>query len=91
MNKKIEQSTFIIAPLLLLSAIASTLMLASIKLGFVDEIPGCGPQSGCDIVTNTVWGYVPLINIPISFVGVESNAPSPIPNLLSLFIVFILI
>ena len=70
MNKKIEQSTFIIAPLFLLSAIASTLTLASIKLGFVDEIPGCGPQSGCDIVTNTVWGYVPLINIPISFVGV---------------------
>ena len=76
MNKHIEQSTlierstFIVAPLLLLSAIASTLALASIKLGLVDEIPGCGPQSGCDIVTNTAWGYVPLLNIPVSFVGI---------------------
>ena len=70
MNKNIEQSTFVVAPLLLLSAIASTLILASLKLGLVDEIPGCGPQSGCDIVTNTRWGYVPLLHIPVSFVGI---------------------
>ncbi|MCH2147248.1 MAG: thioredoxin domain-containing protein [Phycisphaerales bacterium] len=70
MNKNIEQSTFVIALFLLLSAIASTLFLASLKLGLVDEIPGCGPQSGCDVVTNTKWGYVPLLHVPISFVGI---------------------
>ena len=70
MNKNIEQSTFVLAPLLLLSAIVSTLFLASLKLGIVDEIPGCGPQSGCDVVTNTKWGYVPLLHIPVSFVGI---------------------
>ncbi len=70
MKNKIEQSTLILIPLLLLSAVASTLVLASVKLGIVDSIPGCGPQSGCDIVTNTRWGVVPVIGIPVSFVGI---------------------
>jgi len=33
------------------------------------SLPGCGPGSPCDQATGSVWGRVPLINWPVSFLG----------------------
>ena len=51
--------------------IAST-VLAGPKLGFWGSLPGCGPQSGCDLVTNGPLGNISLGGFlwPVSFVGI---------------------
>lgn len=53
-----------------LAAMAS-LVLAGPKLGLWTSLPGCGPQSGCDAVTNGPLGNIPLgfLVWPVSFVG----------------------
>ena len=31
--------------------------------------PGCGSQSACEELANSVWGKVPLVGWPVSFLG----------------------
>ncbi len=52
----------------LIIAIGASLMLV---LEHVDALSlrGCGPGSACAELTQGVWGKVPLVNWPVSFVG----------------------
>ena len=59
----------IIGILGLLTATIGSLVLVLVALGFIEQLPGCGPDSGCDKVTSGVWGRIPLIEWPVSFVG----------------------
>ena len=54
-----------------LAAIAS-IVLAGPKLGLWSSLPGCGPQSGCDLVTNGPLGNIFIGGFlwPVSFVGI---------------------
>ena len=53
-----------------LAAIAS-IVLAGPKLGLWSSLPGCGPQSGCDLVTNGPLGNISIGGFlwPVAFVG----------------------
>src|SRR5574340_726413 len=48
---------------------------ATMSLALVTEhisgwsLPGCGQGSPCEQAANSVWGKVPLINWPVSFLG----------------------
>jgi protein-disulfide isomerase/uncharacterized membrane protein len=45
-------------------------LLAFKQLGLLgDALPGCGPQSACDQITNGPWGRIPGLDWPVSFVG----------------------
>ena len=66
---KCKSLNVILGTLLLLVAIGASLALAGTKLGLFAFIPGCAEGSGCDLITNGVWGSVPFLHIPISFVG----------------------
>ncbi|MBM43561.1 MAG: hypothetical protein CMJ36_00895 [Phycisphaerae bacterium] len=54
--------------LLLAIAASSVLVLKQLDL-LGASLPGCGPQSACDKVTNTAWGRVPGLGWPVSYVG----------------------
>ncbi|MDP7006092.1 MAG: thioredoxin domain-containing protein [Phycisphaerales bacterium] len=66
---KFKSPLFYVGSLLLLVSLASSFVLSGTKLGVFDSIPGCGVGSGCDSITGGPWGTVPLIAIPVSFVG----------------------
>ena len=45
-------------------------LLALKQLGVLgDALPGCGPQSACDQITNGPWGRIPGLDWPVSFLG----------------------
>ena len=50
----------------------ASIVLAGPKLGLWSSLPGCGPQSGCDLVTNGPLGNISLGGFlwPVSFVGI---------------------
>lgn len=52
----------------LIFAIGASLMLVLEHVGGL-SLPGCGPGSACAELTRGVWGKVPLVNWPVSFVG----------------------
>jgi protein-disulfide isomerase/uncharacterized membrane protein len=54
------------AVLLAISAAASGVLVYK---HFGGRAPGCGPQSACDALEATIWGKVPVIDWPTSFVG----------------------
>ncbi|MBC8421621.1 thioredoxin domain-containing protein [bacterium] len=64
-------SLYYFGAFLLLCALVASLVLAGTKLGFVENLPGCGLGSGCDAVTNGPWGRIPVLLWPVSFVGVS--------------------
>ena len=53
----------------LATAVFATLMLTLAALKFFPTLPGCGPESGCNKVTSGIWGTIPGIGWPVSFVG----------------------
>jgi protein-disulfide isomerase/uncharacterized membrane protein len=53
---------------LVIAAVCSG-MLALKQLGIIPTLPGCGPESGCGVVTSTVWGRIPGLQWPVSYVG----------------------
>ena len=53
----------------LAAAVFASLMLSLVALNFIQTLPGCGPSSGCSKVTSGVWGSIPGINWPVSFIG----------------------
>jgi len=45
-------------------------LLSLKQLGLIDQsLPGCGPSSACDELTNGPWGQIPFLNWPVSFLG----------------------
>ena len=54
---------------LLLVCVVTSLMLALEHIGGL-RLPGCGEGSACAQAAASVWGKVPYINWPVSFVGV---------------------
>jgi protein-disulfide isomerase/uncharacterized membrane protein len=53
-----------------LGAVIFSGLLAMKQLGLIgDSLPGCGPQSACDQITNGPWGRIPWLNWPVSFLG----------------------
>lgn len=54
--------------ILLIAAIAASGMLVWQHFT-AGSLPGCGPGSACADATGSAWGSVPLINWPVSFVG----------------------
>ena len=53
---------------IILATSASAVLVAS-ALGFSESLPGCGPESGCARITSSPWGRLPLIGLPLSFIG----------------------
>ncbi|MAJ47015.1 MAG: hypothetical protein CBC35_07170 [Planctomycetes bacterium TMED75] len=53
----------------LAAAVFASLMLSLVALSIIKTLPGCGPSSGCDKVTSGVWGSIPGLNWPVSFIG----------------------
>jgi len=53
----------------LLVAIAAAFVLALDHFAIATP-PGCGPQSGCDRATRSIWGTIPGIDWPTSLAGV---------------------
>ncbi|MBU0637434.1 MAG: thioredoxin domain-containing protein [Planctomycetes bacterium] len=58
-----------VGALALLVAAGTALVLALKNLDAV-SLPGCGPGSACDQVAASAWSKIPVINWPVSFVGV---------------------
>ena len=55
---------------LLCGAIIFSGLLALKRLGLIDQsLPGCGPGSACDKITNGPFGSIPWLDWPVSFVG----------------------
>ena len=53
---------------LLATAVVASLALVQQHFGGL-EIPGCGPGSPCAKAAASVWGRVPWVDWPVSFVG----------------------
>ena len=53
--------------ILLVSAAIITIYLALATLSQSGNVPGCGPDSGCDKVLNSKWAY--WLGIPVSLPG----------------------
>lgn len=53
---------------LLLVAVGTSVMLVLENIGGI-SLPGCGPGSGCAEAAVSVWGNVPYIDWPVSFLG----------------------
>ena len=51
-----------------MSVVASGSLVGT-KLGYISMLPGCGPGSSCDPITSGPWGTIPLIEWPVSFLG----------------------
>ncbi len=58
-----------VGAVLLLIAAGASLLLAIQSLGSV-PLPGCGLESACGRAVNSVWGKVPGLGWPTSYVGV---------------------
>ncbi|HEY3244973.1 MAG TPA: thioredoxin domain-containing protein [Phycisphaerae bacterium] len=59
---------FVAGSVFLVIGLAATLMLVLEHLGGL-SLPGCGPGSACARAAASVWGRVPYLNWPVSFVG----------------------
>ncbi|MBN2560545.1 MAG: thioredoxin domain-containing protein [Phycisphaerae bacterium] len=59
---------FVIGIAALLVAVVSGLMLVLESLGGI-SLPGCGEGSACAEATASVWGKVPRVDWPVSFLG----------------------
>ena len=56
--------------LLLVIAVVFSGALVLTKLGLISSgLPGCGAESDCSKLADGVWGSIPGINWPVSFVG----------------------
>ena len=53
----------------LAASVFASLMLSLVALKIIQTLPGCGPSSGCDKVTSGIWGSIPGIKWPVSFIG----------------------
>ncbi len=62
------QVLFWIGVMLLVTAIAASLMLALDHFSLT-TLPGCGPASGCAQATRGPWGKIPGVDWPVSLVG----------------------
>lgn len=61
-------AVFLVGLLLLLLCAATSLMLVLEHLGGL-SLPGCGEGSACAEAAASVWGKVPYVNWPVSFLG----------------------
>lgn len=73
-SKLIEQTSqksplIIFGAIALLVSVIASGSLVGIKLGYISSLPGCGPGSNCDSITNGPWGTIPRIGWPVSFLG----------------------
>ncbi|MEE2682007.1 MAG: DsbA family protein [Planctomycetota bacterium] len=53
----------------LATAVFASLMLSLVALNLIKTLPGCGPESACGKVTSGIWGSIPGIGWPVSFIG----------------------
>lgn len=58
-----------VGAVLLLVSVAAAGMLVARHFG--NALPGCGPQSACAELEATVWGKVPGVGWPVSFLGLS--------------------
>jgi protein-disulfide isomerase len=73
-SKLIEQTNkksplIIVGTIALLVSTVASGSLVGTKLGYISTLPGCGPGSSCDAITNGPWGTIPFIGWPVSFLG----------------------
>lgn len=59
---------FVLGTLLLVVAAAAAGVLSYTQITG-NEIPGCGLKSACAQATGSKWGKVPVVNVPVSFLG----------------------
>ncbi len=64
----LSKPLFTMGGVFLIISIGASLILVMKHLQFV-EAPGCGAGGGCDQAANSPWGKVPLIDWPVSFIG----------------------
>ena len=61
---------WVLGTIFMLIACIGSGALALKQVGWLGaSLPGCGPESGCGAVTNSVWGKIPGIMWPVSYVG----------------------
>lgn len=65
---RIQHGLMLAGAACLCAALASASMLAAKRFGAT--LPGCGVRSACDALERTVWGSVPGLGWPVSFIGV---------------------
>ncbi|MCH2135392.1 MAG: thioredoxin domain-containing protein [Phycisphaerales bacterium] len=69
-NYSIGSALWAVALLLLVGAAAAAGVMTLKGMGVLGEsLPGCGPQSACDAITNGPFGSIPGLNWPVSFLG----------------------
>lgn len=64
----LAQGRFLVGSLLLLAAIAASGVLTYQQIAGAN-IPGCGPGSACGELARSAWGRVPVVDWPVSFLG----------------------
>ncbi len=61
---------WLLGVLLLVGAAAAAGVMSLKSMGVLGEsLPGCGAESACDAVTNSVFGSIPGLGWPVAFVG----------------------
>ena len=64
-----RRASIYVGGLALICALIASAVLSLSALGFVTALPGCVLESGCGQLTSGPWGRIPLLDIPVSFVG----------------------
>ena len=64
-----NRALWVVGLVVLVVASVCSGMLALKQLGIIPTLPGCGPESGCGVVTGTAWGRIPGLQWPVSYVG----------------------
>lgn len=64
----LSRRTFWLGCAWLILSIAAALILAGKNLEII-QAPGCGAGGGCEQAAASIWAKVPLINWPVSFLG----------------------
>ena len=67
-SRGISGRLFWLGQLFLLVSVAASVVLVGKHLNILDA-PGCGDGSPCDRAADSIWGKVPGIGWPVSFVG----------------------
>ena len=60
---------FLVGFLVIATGLFASAVLVSNAVGLVNTVPGCGVGGGCDELTNGIWGRLPVLDLPVSFLG----------------------
>lgn len=68
-DNRTYRTSVVLGAMALVVGLLASAVLSVDALGLIPALPGCGAQSACDRLTGGVWGRIPLLDVPVSFVG----------------------